>query len=101
MSTIDGIDPIPVIGQIPPVEDLPGSDLAIFLDGDETNLDPDNILDINYFQNAYTYDQFLDDFKDRVYYMERTAILEQTVGRLQATLETQTKQLADLEQRMR
>jgi hypothetical protein len=101
MSTIDGIDPIPVIGQIPPVDDLPGSDLAIFLDGDETNLDPDNILDINYFQNAYTYDQFLDDFKDRVYYMERTAILEQTVGRLQATLETQTKQLADLEQRMR
>jgi hypothetical protein len=101
MSTIDGIDPIPVIGQIPPVDDLPGSDLAVFLDGDEANLDPDNILDINYFQNAYTYDQFLDDFKDRVYYMERTAILEQTVGRLQATLETQTKQLADLEQRMR
>lgn len=64
-------------------------------------LDPDNILDINYFQNAYTYDQFLDDFQDRVYYMERTAFLEQTLGRLQELLETQTKQLADLDQRMR
>ena len=85
----------------PPVDDLPGSDLAIFLDGDETNLDPDNILDINYFQNAYTYDQFLDDFQNRVYYMERTAILEQTVGRLQAVLETQAQQLADLKLRMR
>ena len=75
--------------------------MAIFLDGDETNLDPDNILDINYFQNAYTYDQFLDDFQDRVYYMERTAVLEQTLGRLQELLETQTKRLADLDQRMR
>ncbi len=101
MSTIDDTDPTPVIGQIPPVDDLPGSDLAIFLDGDETNLDPDNILDINYFQNGYTYDQFLDDFQDRVYYMERTAVLEQTLGRLQAVLETQAKQLADLKQRMR
>jgi len=101
MSTIGDIDPIPVIGQITRVDDLPGSDLAIFLDGDETNLDSDNILDIAYFQNAYTYDQFLDDFQDRVYYMERTAVLEQTLGRLQELLETQTKRLADLDQRMR
>ena len=101
MSTIDDTDPIPVIGQIPSVDDLPGSDLAIFLDGDETNLDPDNILDINYFQNAYTYDQFLDDFQDRVYYMERNAVLEKTLDRLKAALETQTRQLADLDQRMR
>lgn len=101
MSKTDDTDPIPVIAEVAPFATERGSDLAIFLDGNETNRDPANILDIQYFQNAYTYGQFLDDFQDRVYYMERNAVLEKTLDRLKAALETQTRQLADLDQRMR
>jgi hypothetical protein len=53
--------PLAVIGRIEPVADVPDADLALFLDGDVTNLDPENIIDIHFFLNAYSYADFLDD----------------------------------------
>ena len=55
------IEPVAAIGYIEPVADVPDADLAIFLDGDVTNLDPSNVIDIRFFQNAYSYADFLDD----------------------------------------
>ena len=53
--------PVAAIGYIEPVADVPDADLALFLDGDVTNLDPSNVIDIHFFQNAYSYADFLDD----------------------------------------
>jgi hypothetical protein len=57
----ESIEPVAAIGYIEPVADVPDADLAIFLDGDVTNLDPSNVIDIHFFQNAYSYADFLDD----------------------------------------
>jgi hypothetical protein len=57
----EAIQPVAAIGYIEPVADVPDADLAIFLDGDVTNLDPSNVIDIRFFQNAYSYADFLDD----------------------------------------
>jgi hypothetical protein len=57
----EAIQPVAAIGYIEPVADVPDADLAIFLDGDVTNLDPSNVIDIHFFQNAYSYADFLDD----------------------------------------
>jgi hypothetical protein len=55
------IEPVAAIGYIEPVADVPDADLALFLDGDVSNLDPGNIIDFTYFENAYSYADFLDD----------------------------------------
>lgn len=39
----------------------PDADLALFLDGDVSNFDPANIIDFTYFENVYTFADFLDD----------------------------------------
>ncbi len=59
---------VAVIGRIPPVADLPDADSAIFLDGDPTNLDDDNLRDFNFYCEAYRYQDYLDDFiaRDRL-----------------------------------
>ena len=57
----EAIQPVAAIGYIEPVADVPDADLALFLDGDVSNLDPENIIDFNHFQNAYSYSDFLDD----------------------------------------
>ncbi len=38
------------------------SKFAIFLDGDTNNTSEENILDEGYFDNCYSYDQFMEDF---------------------------------------
>ena len=35
---------------------------AIFLDGDATNTNEDNVLDEGYFDNCYCFDQFMEDY---------------------------------------
>ncbi len=62
-------DPICTIGHIAPVADVPNADLAIFIDGDINNTDASNVLDFNYFQNAYTYDDYLESYEmlDRLF----------------------------------
>jgi hypothetical protein len=62
-------EPTCAIGQILPVADVPNADLAIFIDGDVKNTDESNILDFNYFQNAYTYDDYLESYEmlDRLF----------------------------------
>jgi hypothetical protein len=62
-------DPICAIGQIVPVADVPKADLAIFIDGDVNNTDESNILDFNYFQNGYTYADYLEGYEmlDRLF----------------------------------
>lgn len=55
------IEPVAAIGYIEPVADVPDADLALFIDGDTSNHDPENIIDIHFFQNAYSYADFLDD----------------------------------------
>tara|TARA_B110000503_G_C6875616_1_gene300497 strand:- start:304 stop:492 length:189 start_codon:yes stop_codon:yes gene_type:complete len=47
-------DPICTIGQIPSFADVPHADLAIFLDGDVSNMDESNVIDFYQFQNEYT-----------------------------------------------
>ena len=57
----ESIEPVAAIGYIEPVADVPDADLALFLDGDVRNFDPENVIDIHFFQNAYSYADFLDD----------------------------------------
>jgi hypothetical protein len=37
------------------------SKFAIFLDGDSTNTDQENIIDQGYFDNCYSFEQFMED----------------------------------------
>ena len=62
-------DPICAIGHIAPVANAPCADLAIFVDGNVNNTDESNVLDFNYFQNAYTYEDYLESFEmlDRLF----------------------------------
>jgi len=62
-------EPTCAIGQIPSVADVPNADLAIFIDGDVKNTDESNVLDFNYFQSAYTYDDYLESYEmlDRLF----------------------------------
>ena len=57
----EAIQPVAAIGYIEPVADVPDADLALFLDGDVSNLDPENIIDFTYFENVYTFADFLND----------------------------------------
>ena len=83
-------EPICTIGRIPPVADVPNADLAIFIDGDVNNTDESNVLDFNYFQNAYTYEDYLESYEmlDRLFetchcLQEKLRQAEQTIARLQ------------------
>ena len=62
-------DPICTIGQIPSFADVPHADMAIFLDGDVTNMDKSNVIDFYQFQNEYTYEDYLMNFEmtDRLF----------------------------------
>jgi hypothetical protein len=57
-----------VIGQIQSISEYPDSDLVIFLDGDVNNHDEENVIDFDFFQNAYSYGDFVEDFvlRDRL-----------------------------------
>ncbi len=54
---------IPIIAELPDSMTHQGySKFAIFLDGDLTNTDEENIIDEGYFDNCYSFDQFMEDF---------------------------------------
>ena len=55
-------NPICTIGHIAPVAAVPYAELAIFIDGNVNNTDESNVLDFNYFQNAYTYEDYLESY---------------------------------------
>ena len=54
---------LPVIGELTNIDITDGrSRFAIFLDGDATNTDEGNIIDEGYFDNCYTFDQYMEDY---------------------------------------
>jgi hypothetical protein len=54
---------LPVIGELTNIDITDGrSRFAIFLDGDATNTDEENIIDEGYFDNCYSFDQFMEDY---------------------------------------
>ena len=54
---------MPVIGKLINDDVLQDrSKFAIFLDGDANNTSEENIIDEAYFDNCYSYDQFMEDF---------------------------------------
>ena len=85
----ESIEPAAAIGYIEPVADVPDADLALFLDGDVTNLDPENIIDVNRFQNAYSYSDFLDDMVLRDELMRDKERLERELAQAKKALEAQ------------
>ena len=85
----ESIEPAAAIGYIEPVADVPDADLALFLDGDVTNLDPENIMDFNRFQNAYSYADFLDDMVIRDQLLQDKERLERELAQAKKELEAQ------------
>lgn len=69
--------PTPVIAELP-VYAVPAgrSRLAVFLDGDTTNTEDGNVIDEEFFDNCYDYEQFLSDFEERERLIDQVASLE-------------------------
>lgn len=85
-------EPTCAIGQIPPVADVPNADLAIFIDGDVNNIDESNVLNFNYFKNAYTYEDYLESYEmlDRLFQtclslQEKLQKAQEVIAKLQQT----------------
>lgn len=54
---------MPVIAELTTIDIIDGrSRFAIFLDGDTTNTDEQNIIDEGYFDNCYSFDQYMEDY---------------------------------------
>jgi hypothetical protein len=54
---------MPIIAELPDSMTHHGySKFAIYLDGDPTNTDEQNIIDEGYFDNCYSFDQFMEDY---------------------------------------
>ncbi len=54
---------MPIIAELPDSMTHHGySKFAIYLDGDPTNVDEDNILDEGYFDTCYSFDHYMEDF---------------------------------------
>jgi hypothetical protein len=65
-----------LIAELPGPHAPHGSPLALFLDGNPANTDQDNMIDQGYFENCYTYEQYLEDLQHRCALLERVAELE-------------------------
>lgn len=53
----------PIIAELPHSMTHHGySKFAIYLDGNSTNTDEENIIDQGYFDNCYSFDQFMEDY---------------------------------------
>lgn len=83
----DGND-IPAIGSARPAAKLSYNDLAVFLDGDVTNDDPSNMLDLKYFEEHYDFEQFIEDSRDRTHLMH-------VIRRLERMLEVAHERFSD------
>ena len=70
-------DDIPAVGSARPMGTLPYSDLAVFLDGNIHNDSPGNVLDLAFFEKSYSFQQFIEDTRDRVYLMQAIRRLEE------------------------
>lgn len=81
---------IVAIGRIPAVADLPDADLAVFLDGNMNNFADENVVDLNYYCERYTYGDFVEDLR------QRNEMLEH-IARLESALLQQTLRLAKLQ----
>lgn len=80
-----------VIGPVETDRGEESADLAIFLDGDINNFESGNVLDIDFFENSYTFDQFLEDFEDRCYYMDRAMLLQEALDDIEAGAEVKSR----------
>ena len=57
------VQDMPIIAELPNSMTHHGySKFAIFLDGDPTNTNEENIINHGYFDNCYSFDQFMEDF---------------------------------------
>jgi mRNA interferase HigB len=67
-------EPSPVIAELPPHAEPSGpSRLALFLDGGTNNIDQDNLIEEGYFDNCYSYEDFLEDVQHRCALLDRVA----------------------------
>ena len=74
--------PTPVIAELP-VYAVPAgrSRLAVFLDGDATNIEQGNAIDEDFFENRYAYEDYLEDMQHRSALLDRIAALEEALAR--------------------
>lgn len=74
--------PTPVIAELP-VYAVPAgrSRLAVFLDGDTTNTEDGNVIDEDFFENCYTYEDYLEEVQHRSALLDRIAALEEALAR--------------------
>jgi len=57
------VQDMPIIAELPNSMTHHGySKFAIFMDGDPTNTDEQNIIDEGYFDNCYSFDHYMEDF---------------------------------------
>ena len=71
----------PVIATLPHNSVPTGrSRLVMFLDGDTNNTDQGNVIDEDFFDNAYTYGDYLEDVQHRCALLDRVAVLEQALA---------------------
>jgi len=76
-------EPSPVIAELPPhIEPTGQSRFVLFLDGDTKNTDQDNLIEEGYFDNCYTFEQFLEDVQHRRALLDRVAALEAALARI-------------------
>jgi len=71
----------PVIAELSRKVPAGRSARALFLDGDSSNTDPDNVIDQEYFDNCYSFEEYLDDYQHRLELLERVAVLEQALAK--------------------
>ena len=50
-----------VIGEVEPFGEMQETGYAIFVDGDTSNFGQENVIDFGYFDNNYSYSDFLQD----------------------------------------
>jgi hypothetical protein len=87
----EAIQPVAAIGYIEPVADVPDADLALFLDGDVRNFDPENIIDFTYFENVYTFADFLNDMVLRDELLRDKERLERVIASMGGDPKLQTR----------
>jgi hypothetical protein len=62
-KNMTNLQDMPVIAELTSIDIIDGrSRFAIFLDGDTTNTDEQNIIDEGYFDNCYSFDQYMEDY---------------------------------------
>ena len=76
------VDPTPVIAELPHLSIPAGrSRTAVFLDGDPSNTEQGNMIDEDFFENCYAYEDYLEDMQHRSALLDRITVLEEALAR--------------------